>query len=127
MFNKGNKEEKTSIRFKYPTKDHEDTHIAVNENKLQNLKTKRVIYFEKDIDNLIPESHKIEGAEFKLFDGNKTVYDLKWERGALVVESEKNKNLVESERNLFKKMTGYSVGEYKVKPKGYLTEEETKK
>jgi hypothetical protein len=119
MFDAGNKEDKWNLRMKYPVKKHEDTHIAT-EGKLQNLKTKQIIYFHNDIDNLIPESHKVEGAAFKLFDGKKTVYELKWERGSLVVESEKNQNLVESERHLFKKLTGYSVGEYKIKPKGYL-------
>lgn len=90
---------------------------------MRNLKTKKIIYYEKDLDKLIPESHKVEGAQFKLFDGKQTVYELKWEGNALVIESEKNKTLVESERNLFKKMSDYSVGQYKVKPKGYLTED----
>jgi len=126
-FDQTGKEDHMSIRYKYPNKKHEETHIAMNEeNKFQNLKTKKIIYFEKDLDKLIPESHKVEGAQFKLFDGNKTVYELKWEGNTLVVESEKNQNLVESECNVFKKMTGYSVGEYKVKPKGYLTEEKKK-
>jgi hypothetical protein len=121
LYNKGNKEDKYNLRMKYPTKTHGETHIAA-EGKMQNLKNKKIIYYEKDFDNLIPESHKVEGATFKLFDGKKTVYELKWEGNALVIESEKNNTLVESERDLFKKVTGYSVGQYKVKPKGYLTE-----
>ncbi len=139
-FEKTGKQDHTAIRYKYPPKTHEKTHIAVEgketdkqpineiktEGKMQNLKTKKIIHYEKDLDNLIPESHKVEGATFKLFDGKKTVYELKWEGNALVIESEKNKTLVESERNLFKKMSGYSVGQYKVKPKGYLITEDEK-
>jgi hypothetical protein len=113
--------EKWSISTRYPDISHSQTHIATEGKSFQNLKTKKVIYFQKDLDNLITESHKIEGAKFKLFDGKKTVYDLKWEGGTIVIENETNKTLVESERNLFKKMSGYSVGQYKVKPKGYLT------
>jgi hypothetical protein len=108
-------EDRYSLKIKYPHKKGEVNLAA--EGKLQNLKTKRVIYYEKDIDNLIPESHKVEGATFRLTDGKSTIYDLKWEGGVLVVESEKNRVIEESEIEKSKKLMGYGVGSYKVKPK----------
>ena len=119
VIDKGNEEEdRFGLKYKYPKKQGE-VNLAT-EGTLKNLKTKRVIYYEKDLQKLIPESHKVEGGNFKLTDGNSTVFNLKWELGSLIVESEKNQIIEESELNKSKKLMGYSVGSYKVKPKGMI-------
>lgn len=120
ILDKRDKDPKINIKYKDPQRG--EIKLA-SEGTMKNLKTQRIIYYQKDIDNLIPESHKVDGAKFKLTDGKSTIYDLKWEGGALVVENEQNEKVEKVEINESKRLMNYGLGSYQTKFKPKLTEE----